>query len=93
VDKLHIEPVEPPSTVDGGVSPEQAAFPHAPDTAAPTAPAPTSESGNLVVGPTADERPRHIGGGVYEMPNGERVKGKKAADAKMARLLKKADEA
>lgn len=92
MEEANREPVEPPGTVDEGVSADQAAFPNAPDTTVPAEPASTSESGALVIGPTADERPRHIGGGVYEMPNGEHVKGKKAADAKMRKLLKDADK-
>ena len=27
-----------------------------------------------------DSEPKHVGGGYYELPNGERVKGKEAAD-------------
>jgi len=29
--------------------------------------------------PTKDEFPKHVGGGYYELPNGERIKGKDAA--------------
>ncbi|NBI30780.1 hypothetical protein [Chengkuizengella marina] len=37
------------------------------------------------------EGPKHVGGGNYELPNGEKVKGKEKAFARLKELTKKND--
>ena len=65
---------------DAGVSAEQAAYPHAP---ASIEPANTTEIGALVI---ETPGPEHVGGGWYVLPNGDRVRGKKAAQARFDKL-------
>lgn len=40
-----------------------------------------------------EEWPKHIGGGSYELPNGERVKGKEAAQEALKSLEESGDDA
>lgn len=78
----------PPESLppDAGVSAEQEAYPNAPMS---TAPANTTETGALVI---ETPGPEHIGGGWYVLPNGDRVRGKKAAQARFDKLTEGAEK-